>query len=560
MLHSIYMKAHTTMHEMLSASHIRVPGCQRAFSWESDKQVAQFLSDLQDYLKSAEGKDGGKEGAFYLGHFLFSEKDGFYYVIDGQQRLVTVEIFLAAVFSILQNIGALSDNDAALRKNMMGSEGAFHFSVVEYDDDFFKKCILKGNNLEAAKSMNSLSKRRMLDAYCYFLDALKDKNEETLHLYLDALSKAECTTHVVKDEEDAVRLFILQNDRGKLSTKLELVKAQILYALRSTGEKKNSLETIRFVKESFVNIYKLISTVERFLDEDSVLSSAVSIQMNTLSTQVNVETMLEELKKNEADSEYVNSFVGTLERVFIAFKRFYEDERYASYSLSLLAKHTLLPFIAKAYLTPLMDNERDALFFAIESILLRHKIIGTRARIEERLEEEFRNFSAETVGDVIKKIYRLEKGEKEGEWWWNFWRNSSFETALTRRLSEELTLHLLWRYENLLRKKAGKRYTRITDWEVVKIAADEVKNGDRGYGEIDEEFSQVYLNCLGNYLLVRKENKAKMLLKRDFIERSAVFGESFQAEEVLKMAEGEWNKEKINLRYERLVSIIITSL
>lgn len=549
---SLSMKASGTIHEVLYGTKICVPAYQRSFSWESDRQIPQFLSDIRDYME----EKSEEAPPFYMGHFLFSKNGDEYFVIDGQQRLVSIQIFLAALFHLLKNIRPLKENEKKLYADLIGEKGNYHFCAVEYDDAFFKKCILEGNYLEAASSLNSLSKRRMLDAFCYFLEELKEKDEFSLLKYLEVVAESECTTHVVKDEEEAIRLFILQNDRGKLSTRLEIVKAQMLYSLKLATKKEDTLAVIKKVQDAFKKIYKLVSSVELFLDEDSVLLSAMSIQMNTISMRFTSEDVMEEIKKR-GNADFVKRFITLLEEVFAAFKRFYEDKRYAAYSLSLLKNHNLLPFVAKAYLENLEDEERDELFASLESILLRHKIIGTRAVLEERLEDEFKSFSKKTYKDTVRKIESLEKGKKEGEWWWNFWRDSNYEVALSRELPLEITRHLLWKYENLLRLKGGEPYIRALSWEAVKIAVDEVRNGASGYGEVDEEYLEVYLNCLGNYILIRTEDKEKISREKDFSKRAALFTESFQSKEVKSLAK--WSKERINERYERLLSLIVRS-
>lgn len=85
------MEARTTIRKMLAGNYISVPKYQRAYAWDSDKQVKQFLQDIDDYIA------GKSETPYYFGHFLFenlkSDGDNFD-IIDGQQRLTTIEIFL----------------------------------------------------------------------------------------------------------------------------------------------------------------------------------------------------------------------------------------------------------------------------------------------------------------------------------------------------------------------------------------------------------------------------------------------------------------------------------
>ena len=80
------------------------------FAIESDavkttRHVNTFLIDLQDYVKSE------SSSRYYFGHFLFEEKNETCFgIIDGQQRLTTITIFLAALFNRLKEFPRAKEN------------------------------------------------------------------------------------------------------------------------------------------------------------------------------------------------------------------------------------------------------------------------------------------------------------------------------------------------------------------------------------------------------------------------------------------------------------------
>ena len=102
------MEASTSVNKMLAGNTIIVPNYQRAYSWDTEldkskppKQVNVFLSDLEEYNKSC------TKSPYYFGHFLFEEKtETDFGVIDGQQRLTTIVIFLSVLYSRLKTIRA----------------------------------------------------------------------------------------------------------------------------------------------------------------------------------------------------------------------------------------------------------------------------------------------------------------------------------------------------------------------------------------------------------------------------------------------------------------------
>ena len=47
----------------------------------------------------------------------------------------------------------------------------------------------------------------------------------------EIVSKATCSTHMVKDQAQAILMFLFQNDRGKKSSNLEVIKAQFMHKI-----------------------------------------------------------------------------------------------------------------------------------------------------------------------------------------------------------------------------------------------------------------------------------------------------------------------------------------
>ena len=115
------MEASSTIKKVLAGNKIFVPTYQRAYSWETEfdkskppKQVNVFLSDLEDYNKSQ------TNSKYYFGHFLFEEKsDSKFGVIDGQQRLTTITIFLSALFSRLEEIRTLTISEKETKEDIL---------------------------------------------------------------------------------------------------------------------------------------------------------------------------------------------------------------------------------------------------------------------------------------------------------------------------------------------------------------------------------------------------------------------------------------------------------
>ena len=138
------MEASSTIKKVLAGNKIFVPTYQRAYSWETEfdksktpKQVNVFLSDLEDYNKSQ------TNSKYYFGHFLFEEKsDSRFGVIDGQQRLTTITIFLSALFSRLKEIRPLTISEQEIKEDILKRNLTYRFSTVGYDNQLFRDYVI----------------------------------------------------------------------------------------------------------------------------------------------------------------------------------------------------------------------------------------------------------------------------------------------------------------------------------------------------------------------------------------------------------------------------------
>ena len=150
------MDASTTIKGMLYGNKIRVPNYQRAYSWDTPSSTFYgkthtdvFLEDLENYINT------GVSTPYYFGHFLFAETDnGIFDVIDGQQRLTTIIIFLSALFAKIRLNRKLTDDEEGFFENMIHRGANYSFSTVEYDDQYFKDYVVNQTTKNKALARN----------------------------------------------------------------------------------------------------------------------------------------------------------------------------------------------------------------------------------------------------------------------------------------------------------------------------------------------------------------------------------------------------------------------
>lgn len=570
------MEASTTVNKMLAGNRIFVPTYQRAYSWDTEsesdkipKQVNTFLSDLEDYNRST------TKSKYYFGHFLFEEKsENNFGVIDGQQRLTTIVIFLSAIFSKLKKIRALTEDEEVLFENMIKRKSNYIFSTVYYDNELFKHYVIDDEKNKIDKNgLETESAKRIVKAFDFFSTHLANKDESYLLKMLDTVQRASCTTHTVKDESEAIQMFIFQNNRGKKPSNLEIIKAQFMFNVHLYGgDKKDNL--IENIKKQFEEIYRSISLIEDKIDEDDVLVYTLRVHFNSLWETNAIDKINKELSKNNP-IDFIESFTESLKTSFKYLKKFFkEDEKDNIEIHSLITLGDIgiaIPFIIKAYKFGLEISKINKLCNKLESMVLRHRLIGTRADIRSRLNDVYKNFTSKNSDyqPIVDKIEYMKKADSKNadSWWWAYWNNNELERSIQGGLNHDIAKYLLWKYENYLKSQEKSDYKPIRFDKIIEspelehIAPHAPTNGEpkaAGYCDYDEEFKNQYIECLGNYLLVSK-NQNRSIGNKPFADKIATYDQLEQQIEIQKMTSDLkiWNKEKISQRKKKIVQFIL---
>lgn len=556
------MDSLTNICRMLSGNNIYVPNYQRAYSWDTEsdavkttRHVNTFLIDLQDYVKSE------SSSRYYFGHFLFEEKNETCFgIIDGQQRLTTITIFLAALFNRLKEFRNLTEEEDFAYKSMIKVGQTYHFSTVDYDNQLFKDYVVNQIKTEH-NGLDTKSKQRIVNAYDFFVKEFSQMGEQQIVSLLNAVMNASCTTHIVKNESEAIQMFIFQNNRGKKPSNLEIIKAQFLYNVHLYGgaeDEKNDL--IDEIKNRFEGIYKSISKIEHKIDEDNVLTYTLRIFYNSLWENNAIQRVNSEL---EIDTriDFIRDFTRKLASCFEQITAFFNSEReYIIYhSLILFGNNGLLfPFFIKALLYKISENNMLRLASSLESIFVRARIIGTRADLTSRLNDIFQKFD----GDVEPIITRIDWMKKQ-DGWWGYWNDKEFECSLQGWIRHDLGKILLWKYENYLIQSEGKlgyspiRYDAILNPHLEHIAP-QTENPKNGYGEYDDEFKNQYIDCLGNYLLLSAYHNIS-IGNIPFEQKRETYTQLRQQQEVREMTEADryWDKDKIKMRKDKILKFLL---
>ena len=561
------MKASTTIKEMLAGNKIFVPTYQRAYSWDTEfdksktpKQVNVFLSDLESYNNSS------TKSPYYFGHFLFEEKENSNFgIIDGQQRLTTIVIFLSALFTRLKQIRPWKENEEESFEDIILRKSTYRFETVDYDKQLFRDYVIH----QSKKNKNGLeteSAKRIVDAFDFFVSQLADKDESYLLKMLDSVQNSSCTNHPVKDESEAIQMFIFQNNRGKKPSNLEIIKAQFMFNVHLYGgNEKDAL--IDEIKNRFEKIYKSISSIEYRIDEDDVLVYTLRVHFNSLWETYAIDR-INKLLSEKNPIPFIKDFTQSLAISFEHLTSFFgkdERENLEIHSLIILGGIGIaLPFVIKAYKFGLPIAEINKLCKSLESMVLRHRLIGTRADITSRLNGVYQSFTIENP-NIQPIIDRIEWMKKTDDWWWSYWNDKELERSIQGSVNHSTAKYLLWKYENYLEGlgKSGyvqTRFDKIVRPELEHISP-QTENPEAGYDNYDEEFRNQFIDCLGNYLLLSKSHNCSVG-NRPFEEKRNSYKHLEQQREIQEMTKKnvKWTRELIQKRKDKISKFVMENI
>lgn len=559
--------------ELLLHNEFKIPPYQRSYSWE-EKQIEQFIDDIKIAKNS-----------YYLGHFLFEKNSKVLQIIDGQQRLTTCFIFFYSLKHALKSRKELECNDNIniilnkIEDYLIVKESKINrFSTVEYDNNFFIEEI-KNNSLD--NPITTSSQNRIRKAKEIFDNELKQTSTEELLRWFDLIQTAVITQYIVKDKTQAAQIFAFQNDRGKSLSKLDILKSFFILQIYLESENSEQIEdNIKYVENSFVDIYKDIVDVEKIVNEDDVLTYYWRSYSNKgyYADEV-VKDVKNTLKDKDNKIDWIKEFVNNVQKAFKAIKKLKGlDDSYVKNLFDLNNMALSYPYFIKAIRVGCNDKTLIRLAHFLENITFRNLLRGGRAEVEYRLNNYLIN--SNTNDEINEGITKMIENIKTNEWW-GYWNDNEMIRNLNSGwfYRNRVDNYLLWKYEQSLAQKGYSTSINISFDKLIKnesiehIAPQTPTNGDpvaNGYGDYDDKenpengiVSGGWLHCVGNLMLISREHNSS-IGNKPFIEKLNSYGECNllnQQKEIIDFVENKeepiWDKCAIEKRRNRIVDAAI---
>ncbi len=214
--------------DIFSRRTFRIPDYQRDYAWVVDEEVSTFWDDFNYYLESK------SKGNFFIGPMVFKGEDinsHQFEVIDGQQRLITLAIFVSVIIEFFQKHERQDLADGLKQYLLYKDEKNNEQLVIETVEPhpFFQKRIFHGEDVRPTKPSEKLIEQTRIFLFQKIETLLSEKknNEDRIALLEEirtCVFDIDTVVIVSSDETDAFTIFETINTRGRDLSSLDLLK------------------------------------------------------------------------------------------------------------------------------------------------------------------------------------------------------------------------------------------------------------------------------------------------------------------------------------------------
>lgn len=228
--------------DVLNERKYTVDYFQREFSWEQ-KHIEQLVTDLTSSFLDAYDEGHPRTAVehynnYYLGPFVVSSKDGMKSIIDGQQRLTSLTLFLIFLNNLQKSLGGRESIEPLVFSEKFGQK-SFNIQVDE------RKACLEKLFLEGCYEVqpdDDESTVNMANRYADIEEAFPEEIKgKAFPYFLDWLKYKVILVEITAYSDDnAYTIFESMNDRGLNLTSTEMLKSYILSRFREPKDREKA--------------------------------------------------------------------------------------------------------------------------------------------------------------------------------------------------------------------------------------------------------------------------------------------------------------------------------
>ena len=563
----------TTIEDLFRGQHFFIPKYQRYYSW-TEENYKQFLDDLLDIYKS--------NNSYFYGTLLlmFINKND-YEIVDGQQRITTLYIFLKILIDSLSDINNKNHYLDLYIKSKDSNGNEYHKLTVQ-EEEFFLNLI--DNNRRNSQDTNS--KKNYCNAYDYFYNKIQSFSDNDKVKIINKINDTKILLYIVIDECDATGVFETNNNRGRSLSNIDKIKNFLLHILyKKTENFSSDREYLLNYNDKFSSMFKDIAILDDDVAEDSVLQYSYIANNNWTEKEDyqnivdSIKTLMLETKIDDLKDTIMN-YVNNLKEDFDNAVEIYTNKNFIEFKELKYIRHiaNFMPLLLKTYkydTSKEKENFKDILHLCLIFSYRVWNIGNIRSNAGQskifRLAREF-NGDFTTLKDNI--IERMKRYCDDDTFLKCFEANDFYEKYNSNEKN-----YLFYKYENYLREKSYFQPLPIEDLfnnnESTKFTIEHIvaqnnieeqriitKKLQLRINTDDDKFKKEYLHSIGNLTLDPKSSNSSKGKKdvEDKTKEYFVYAPLMCQNELIDYNVGEntneWTIESINKRKENILKFI----
>ncbi len=505
--------------QLFKKGNFTIPTYQRGYVWQKN-EWEDFYNDALNIVKLKKYKT-----KHFMGNVLLMKKNDAYEIIDGQQRLITILLFIKAFESVYNNL------DITLTRDRVNK--IFRNSLTANDTDGIFSSIIHGTFSETITTTNN-SSSNIKNAYLYFKNKINNngrplfkKNIKTDYSIHRMLLKLLFIEILIDSNNNPYLIFETLNARGVDLNISDLVKNHLV-------EKANDKQ---FVTDSW----------RRFTDglnEDQF----EELFQYFYNSNNNKKRLLKEITGEIDTDDNVREFIRKLSLYVQTYKDLSDTTK--TYPTEGLQEHisylnhlgsSLFKILAVPAKEKLSNGEFLKLLKLCEVFIFRYLVISkkdeksfrkTLFRIAQKINKN-EVLTANQVYNLLYKDFFVEDEEFENAF---SYIRLTYSKRQEYRYNNQgiITKYILYRMENYLR---GDRLLSLIGTQTNDISIEHIEN------DSSHNMPDAFKYRLGNYALMNESDNNQAGQERlNFVDKKTRF---YQNSTYLTIIGGEQNRKRL---------------
>ena len=235
-----------------------IPPYQRPYSWEK-ANVEQLLEDVWEAYEA-------KDEEYFIGSLITieREKGRRYDVVDGQQRLTTLNLVFARLRDAVDEPARSELGRRVLPRNALtGEEESPRLTLRQRDQNFFRRHVLSSKEISPAiraeiVKVQDAPKQRIVENLDAIDEFISRHDQKALRLFANyLLTKVYVVFVTTSSWQSAYRLFNVLNARGMALSNADLIKNMLFARLGGDAKRSEELEEAWLTLEEQIGIDRL---------------------------------------------------------------------------------------------------------------------------------------------------------------------------------------------------------------------------------------------------------------------------------------------------------------